>query len=204
MGASFNSEEWLRWEQERLHAARRGDRGAFDELYRAFAQPLFTQILMPRLGERATAEDVLADTFRVLLERIDDFHSETTSIWFWLARVAMNKITDVHRSQSRKQRALSNFETLLEPVREEVVSPRDALEQAAEAASLKANVIEVLARIHPRYRRVIELRLVEERPREECAKELDVKVATFDVVFLRAVRAFRTEWEQSYNGKGTK
>src|SRR6185436_8894512 len=42
-----------------------------------------------------------------------------------------------------------------------------------------------------RYRLAIELRLIQELSREECARRLDVTIGTFDVLLFRAVRAFR-------------
>ena len=50
---------------------------------------------------------------------------------------------------------------------------------------------DVLAGIHVRYATVIRLRLCEEKPRAVCAAALGVSVETFDVLLLRAVRAFR-------------
>jgi len=48
--------------------------------------------------------------------------------------------------------------------------------------------------LNERYRFAIELRFVEELSREECAARLGVKLGTFDVLLLRALRAFRKEW----------
>jgi RNA polymerase sigma-70 factor (ECF subfamily) len=45
--------------------------------------------------------------------------------------------------------------------------------------------------IADRYRTAIDLRLVQELSREECAKRLNITVGTFDVLLFRAVRAFR-------------
>jgi RNA polymerase sigma-70 factor (ECF subfamily) len=45
--------------------------------------------------------------------------------------------------------------------------------------------------LQERYRTAIELRLVQELPREECARRLGVTIGTFDVLLFRAVRAFR-------------
>jgi RNA polymerase sigma-70 factor (ECF subfamily) len=42
-----------------------------------------------------------------------------------------------------------------------------------------------------RYRNAIQLRLIDELPREECARRMNVTTGTFDVVLFRAVRAFR-------------
>ena len=49
--------------------------------------------------------------------------------------------------------------------------------------------------INPRYKRALTLRFLEDRPRVECAELLEVKVATFDVLLLRALRAFRERWQ---------
>jgi RNA polymerase sigma-70 factor (ECF subfamily) len=57
-------------------------------------------------------------------------------------------------------------------------------------------VTSVLERLNARYRRAIELRFVEELPREECALALEVKIGTFDVLLLRALKAFRKEWTE--------
>ena len=57
---------------------------------------------------------------------------------------------------------------------------------------------QVLQALNPRYRRAIELRFLEEHPRERCAQLMEVKLGTFDVVLLRALRAFRKNWEQRF------
>ena len=54
--------------------------------------------------------------------------------------------------------------------------------------------------LQERYRTAIELRLVQELPREECAKRLDVTIGTFDVLLFRAVRAFRKQFGDRSSG----
>ena len=55
-----------------------------------------------------------------------------------------------------------------------------------------------LGAINPRYSRALTLRFLEDRPRADCAALLDVKLGTFDVLLLRAVRAFRAQWQQAH------
>jgi RNA polymerase sigma-70 factor (ECF subfamily) len=81
-------------------------------------------------------------------------------------------------------------------------TPRDEVERAEAETQLRARVREVLERINPRYRRAIELRLLEDRERQACADEMAVKLGTFDVLLLRAVRSFRAEWESLHRGEG--
>ena len=67
---------------------------------------------------------------------------------------------------------------------------------SADRRQAKARVDDVLARINPRYAKALRLRLLEDRPRAECAELLEVKLGTFDVLMLRAVRSFRKNWSE--------
>jgi RNA polymerase sigma-70 factor (ECF subfamily) len=55
----------------------------------------------------------------------------------------------------------------------------------------RERVSRLLERIHPRYAEAIRLRVLEERSREEAARDLGVSVSTFDVVLCRALAALR-------------
>jgi RNA polymerase sigma-70 factor (ECF subfamily) len=201
MNGAFDSPEHRRWERACLTRAKAGDRAAFAELYRKFADPLMGRILMPRLGNRQAAEDALSETFRTLLERLDGFEDQGVSLWHWLSKVAVNKATDLHRVKGRTKRALVNFEGLMAPLRESSAGrPDGAVEQASEMDRLRATVTTTLAALNPRYRLAIELRFIQERSREQCAETLEVKLGTFDVLLLRALRAFRREWESAREG----
>lgn len=186
----------LRWERKLIRRTLEGDERAFGDLYRAYAQSIFARVLMPRLGNRQAAEDALAETFRTAFERLESFESRDTSIYSWLARIAANKATDMHRVKQRTARALTSFEQMLEPLRPEGSGPAAAMEAADELRVLREAIALVMERLNPRYRRAIELRFMEEKSREACAEAMAVKVGTFDVVVLRALRAFRREWDK--------
>jgi RNA polymerase sigma-70 factor (ECF subfamily) len=73
----------------------------------------------------------------------------------------------------------------------------DALLIAAEEQERNRDRIgRALHALSDRYRLAIELRLIEELPRDECARRMDVTTGTFDVVLFRAVRAFRRHFGQ--------
>jgi RNA polymerase sigma-70 factor (ECF subfamily) len=184
----------LPWERACVARARAGDRAAIAEQYRAFAPRLYAQVLMPKLGHAQAAEDALSETFRALMEHLHTLHTDDASIWPWLCRVAGNKAIDMHRSKARRERALCNFEQLLGPG-EHAPDAGSELEAQASHAALRARVGVVLETIAPRYRRAIELRFLQDRAREQCAELMEVKLGTFDVVLLRALRAFRQAWE---------
>ena len=190
---TFNDPAWLEQERRLLDELRRGDRTAFAQLYRAFAQPLYARVLLPKLGDRQAAEDVLAETFRIMLEKLDQYEDRGGSIWSWLATVAANRARDVERERARRGQALRGFALLSAPLLD--AQPPGPGDDAGDSARLQAAVAQVMEELNPRYRRALTLRFLEDRPRVECAELLEVKVATFDVILLRALRAFRERWQ---------
>jgi DNA-directed RNA polymerase specialized sigma24 family protein len=89
---------------------------------------------------------------------------------------------------------MAGFQALLGPILGDAEAPHD---EALDQAKLRDAVAGALARINPRYRRALELRFFEEQDRDRCAAALEVKIGTFDVLLLRALRAFRAAWLDS-------
>lgn len=182
---TFKDPAWLAEERQCLVALKRGEGRAFDRLFEVYAAPLYQRILLPRLGDAAAAEDALAETFRKAFERLDGYRDEGKGLWPYLATVATNQAHDAHREQARRGRMLAGFASMLPP----------AVDEAETAdPGLRAAIDRVLASVNPRYRRTIELRFLEDRSREECARLMEVTLGTFDVLLLRAVRSFRQQW----------
>lgn len=173
-----------------VRAIRAGDRSAWGHLYELTAPDLYRRILMPRLGNPTLAEDALAETFRTAIERLDTFEDRGRGIFAWLARIAHNKAMDLHRTSKRRGETDEELTEFLAPHLEPMPGADDLLELRSEAGTLGVEVAEALEHLNPRYARAIRLRYFEERDRESCARELDVKVATFDVLLLRALRSF--------------
>ena len=62
-------------EREVVNRIRQGDRQAAGILFEWFANGLYRRAILPRLPVPEAAEDVLKDTFRIALERIETFLS---------------------------------------------------------------------------------------------------------------------------------
>jgi len=180
-------------EEALVRRAQAGDREALRQLLGRHADALFARVILPRVGERATAEDILRATMVTAIEKLGGFRWQGRSIYFWLRQIAANKVIDHHRRNQRTQRLAQSLAAEPEP------NP-DALSRSGPEAALIAReeqrqngdrVRAALERLNPRYRRAIELRLLQELSREECAKQLEVTVGTFDVLLFRAVSSFR-------------
>ena len=181
-------------EQRLVEEAQAGHLDAMRPLLERYAQPLYGSVILPRLGDTASAEEVLRDTLATAVEKIGRFTWQGRSIYPWLRQIAIHKVYDVHR-QAKRSRKLADAMVHEVPSESDPASHADAqLIADEERRSHRARIDDTLARIAERYRVAIELRIVQELPREECAKRLALTVGTFDVLLFRAVRAFRKQF----------
>lgn len=186
--------ENLEEERQLIEEAKRGNLDAMRPIFESYATPLYSSVILPRLGDRANAEDVLRDTFITAIEKLDKFTWTGRSIYAWLRQIAINKVYDVHRKSKRSMK-LADAVSREMPHTTEPEKGADALLIAAQEQSLnRERIDETLESISERYRAAIQLRLIDELPRAECARLMDVTVPTFDVVLYRAVRAFRKKF----------
>jgi RNA polymerase sigma factor (sigma-70 family) len=149
-------------------------------------------VLLPRLGSAAAAEEALGVTYLKVVERFEQFSWQAVGVYPWLRVVALHVALD-HLRRSKRE-TIFKPEDLERELDATAQTERSASEsEAADLAFARQRVTEVLGRIHPRYARALTLRILEERPREECAAELAVSAATFDVVLHRAVAALKKE-----------
>jgi RNA polymerase sigma-70 factor, ECF subfamily len=78
---------------------------AFERLYEEHAQPLYA-FLAYRTGDRALAEDLLADTFERALRARRRFDRRRGSEKTWLYAIALNCLRDRVRREGSERRAL--------------------------------------------------------------------------------------------------
>jgi RNA polymerase sigma-70 factor (ECF subfamily) len=186
--------EWQQHEYSLFLRAQKGDREAMASIYQMYADRLYRQVIYPCVAHSTTAEDLLKETFVRVMQQIKNYcWNEKHGLFPWLSRIARNLALDYHRSTSRHGRLNCSYRQHIDLLCT-TPSPDMLLEEKEENAILQQKVQTCLLAINPRYRQAIELRLFRELPREECAAILEISVATFDVLFFRALRAFRSAW----------
>src|SRR4051812_26138657 len=159
-----------------------------------YAAPLYGMVILPRLGDAASAEEVLREALATAVEKIRQFTWQGRSIYPWLRQIAINKVYDVHR-QSKRSRRLADAMVHEVAVESDPASHADAqLIADQERREHRLRIEHTLQQLQERYRLAIELRLIQELSREDCAKHLGITIGTFDVVLFRAVRAFRKQF----------
>lgn len=176
-----------------VQRAAKGDRRAFEQIYRAYARAIYGYVLVPMLGDKDDAEDCLRDTFLSAFGALPNYQWKEPGLYPWLKVLAKNKARDLLRASGRRQRLRGAFAEHVDAFVDEAADPT---EEEIEREQLRARIDVVLAGLNPRYAEVLRLRLLQGRSREECAAALDVKIGTLDVLLFRACRAFRQACEK--------
>src|SRR5215468_1577330 len=86
-------------EDQLVHRLRSGDRAALTELVRKYQLRLVRQA-SEVLRDRALAEDVVQETWLVVLENMDRFEGRS-SLLTWLTGITLNRAKDLRRKRSR-------------------------------------------------------------------------------------------------------
>lgn len=141
-------------------AAARGDRRAFERVYRAHADRVFA-LAVRMLGDRVPAEEVTQDIFVRVWEKLPGFRGES-AFGTWLHRVAVNVLLS-RRKTGRIQQDRSAGDEALDtaPGRRDAVGERLDLEGA-------------IARLPQGARRVFVLHDVEGFTHEEIGDQLGI------------------------------
>ena len=93
-------------ELDLVDRCRRGELGAFEELYRAHSGRLFS-LAVRMLGNPADAEDQLQEIFLAAHRKLESFRGES-ALGTWLYRLGMNQILDHVRSRAARTGQLTD------------------------------------------------------------------------------------------------
>jgi RNA polymerase sigma factor (sigma-70 family) len=152
----------------------------FERLYADEAAGLFS-FLAYRTGDRALAEDLLADAFERALRARRRFDRQRGSQKTWLYAIALNVLRDHARRQGAEARAF-----------ERTGARGDALEDAALAGvEDREQLARALAGLAPEEREAIALRFGAELTVPEMAEVLGEKLTTMEGRVYRALRKLR-------------
>jgi RNA polymerase sigma-70 factor (ECF subfamily) len=174
-----------RLDRDIVQRCRRGEPGAFEELYGRHGSRLYT-VAYRMTGSAADAEDLVQDIFLQVYRRLDSYRGEA-ALGTWLHRLAVNACLDFVRSkQGRRQRVTDAVEDL------------DALEAPATgpwragAALERLDLERAVAQLPPSYRRVFLLHDVEGLEHHEIGEALGIAEGTSKSLLFKARTRLRS------------
>jgi RNA polymerase sigma-70 factor (ECF subfamily) len=156
-------------DREVVEACRRGDTSAFQLLFEAYKDRVYS-IALRYSGDAAAAMDIAQDVFLRLLSCIQDFRGDA-NFETWLFRMVVNRCLDHHR---RGRRWLPLVAELFNLVR---TSSETVLHQLLRA-EFEANVQEVINTLSAEQRIVVVLRYTEGLSYEQIAEILGCSTGT--------------------------
>jgi len=167
-------------------AVDKGDQKAYAELMSRYRDSIYF-MLLKMINNKDDAEDLTIEAFGKAFNRL---HQYTPNYAFstWLFKIASNNCIDWIRKQKKKMLSIDNpvstgdGEEMTIEIRSHGPDPQDVVIREQKNELMR----EVVEKLKPRYRTLIELRYYKEYSYEEIATELDLPLGTVKAQLFRA------------------
>jgi RNA polymerase sigma-70 factor (ECF subfamily) len=157
-----------------------------DRLFVEHAEPLL-KFLIYRTGDRALAEDLVADTFERALRKRSLFDRVKGTEKAWLYTIATNLLRDGARKREVEERA---YAAAFVP---EAVAVGGTGDGGVHRFEARQTVMEALDTLSPEEREAVALRFGADLTVPEMAKVLDQPLTTVEGRVYRALRKLRSQ-----------
>lgn len=162
------------------------DQKAYAELMSRYRDSIYF-MLLKMINNKDDAEDLTIEAFGKAFNRL---HQYTPNYAFstWLFKIASNNCIDWIRKQKKKTLSIDNpigtedGDEMTIEIRSHGPDPADVVIKEQKALIMR----EVVEKLKPRYRTLIELRYYKEYSYEEIAEELDLPLGTVKAQLFRA------------------
>jgi RNA polymerase sigma-70 factor (ECF subfamily) len=149
--------------EELVRRIRTNEPDAFDELYARYSPRVFGYLYQRLNGNHEEAEDLTAEVFTKVYEKIDSYQVQGAPLSSWLFRIAHNRLIDSVRRRPRQTQVGLDLAPEV---------PAGPVFQGVEQAVALEQIRVGLARLTPEQRQVIELRFLEGKSLAETAAEV--------------------------------
>jgi RNA polymerase sigma-70 factor, ECF subfamily len=146
--------------EDLVRRVRNNDPMAFEELYARYSPRVFGYLFQRLNGDAEEAEDLTADVFARVYEKIDAFQPQGAPLSAWVFRIAHNRLVDTIRRRPRQ------VQVALDDAPELAAAPVfGGIDQQVALDQIKVG----LSRLTPEQRQVIVLRFLEGKSLAETA-----------------------------------
>lgn len=172
-------------EQKLVSAARSGDVGAFEQLYRAYNDRIYN-FARRVVGSDQDASDVVQETFIRAWQALPKLRSDV-AFRSWLYSIALSRSREMLSKQSKRRESSAEFEPNEESsLDRQTASQDDGPEPTALRAETKAAVDNALAELSDEHRSVVAMHHLQDMDVSGVAKALGIPQGT---VLSRLARA---------------
>jgi RNA polymerase sigma-70 factor (ECF subfamily) len=157
--------------------AQRGDREAVATLYQMHVDLIYRYIYF-RIPTQHDAEDLTAEVFVQMVERLPDYRITGAPFEAWLYRIAASRVADFYRGRKRQ-----SDDEIPEDISDDSPGIEDLLEQEQLIGPLRA----ALLRLPEEHQNILVLRFIERKSHEEVAELLGKSVTAVKSAQHRAL-----------------
>jgi RNA polymerase sigma factor (sigma-70 family) len=170
-----------------VQRAVKGDQKAFAELMDRYRDSIFF-MLLKMVNNRDDADDLTIEAFGKAFHRLKQYQPNY-AFSTWLFKIASNNCIDFLRRE-KKKRMISLDNTMSGDDGDEMTFDVKDTENDPEEEFVKSQKVElmreVVDRLKPRYKELVELRYFKELSYEEIAEQLDLPLGTVKAQLFRA------------------
>jgi RNA polymerase sigma factor (sigma-70 family) len=187
MELNENLSDKARYDYALVQRAVTGDQKAFAELMDRYRDSIFF-MLLKMVNNRDDADDLTIEAFGKAFNRLKQYQPNY-AFSTWLFKIASNNCIDFLRRE-KKKRMISMDNTMFSDDGDEMTFDVRDGELDPEEEFVKSQKVElmreVVDRLKPRYRELVELRYFKELSYEEIAEQLDLPLGTVKAQLFRA------------------
>jgi RNA polymerase sigma-70 factor (ECF subfamily) len=182
-----------------IRALNEKDQRAYTELMGRYKDSVYF-MLLKMVNNSDDAEDLTIETFSKAFKRLDQYTPQF-AFSTWLFKIASNHSIDFIRKKRIKavsiDQGFSNEdgESYVIPVKEDGLDPEESMQKDERVQRMR----DVVEKLKPRYKRLVELRYFEEKSYEEISEILELPLGTVKAQLFRA-RDFMFELMKTTKG----
>ncbi|TVR72558.1 MAG: sigma-70 family RNA polymerase sigma factor [Marinilabiliales bacterium] len=184
MEVSPNLSEKARHDYDLVLKAKNGDQKAYAELLGRYRDAIYF-MLLKMVNNPSDAEDLTIEAFGKAFKSIEQY-APNFAFSTWLFKIATNNCIDYMRKKKSAPLSIETHGDDQDDPSHNIQCERlDPEETMINHQKMKL-MVDIVSKLKPRYRKLIELRYFKEYSYEEIAQELDLPLGTVKAQLFRA------------------
>lgn len=167
-------------------ARENGDQKAYADLMNTYREPIY-YMLLKMTNSAVDADDLTLEAFGKAFKSLQQYTPDY-AFSTWLFRIATNNCIDFIRKKRAKTVSMDNLYTNIDGDEVGINIPSETLDPEEKIIEKQKIILmrEIVNRLKPHYRQLVELRYFEELSYEEIAEKLDIPLGTVKAKLFRA------------------
>jgi RNA polymerase sigma factor (sigma-70 family) len=167
-----------------VQQATRGDQKAYAELMGRYRDAIY-YMLIKMVNNASDAEDLTIEAFGKAFKNIQQY-TPNYAFSTWLFKIATNNCIDFIRKKKTLTVSLDQNDDDPDKMSTDIMAPILDPEEEMIKEQKQKMMRDIVSKLKPRYRKLIELRYFKEYSYEEIAEELELPIGTVKAQLFRA------------------